>query len=166
MKKRILSAAMCAALLTGCQTERHPIPELPPVTATAKTSSTYTGTTVDFIHVRTETQTEKKRPSDKPYMPDFPEAENMFDDSFSALFSSSQTSSGTSEASSTTVYSEEEGIVTAAPPRFDDADRVSVTAPPDTAAQSNTETAAETAESFDIEEYMPREGDYPEFPVF
>lgn len=166
MKKRILSAAVCAVLLTGCQAERHPIPELPPASTTVKTSSTYTGTTVEFIHVQTETTTEKKRPSDKLYMPDFPETDDLFGESFSALFSSAQTYSETAETSAAAAYSDEEGIVTAAPPRFEDTAETTVTSLPDREPQSITETAAETAGSFDIKEYMPQEKDYPEFPVF
>lgn len=179
-KKTIFSFLFAALLFTGCHEKGHTMPELPPIETTTADSSVYTGTTVDFIHVDSETVTEKKPPS---VGLDFPEIDDPFDDSFYALFSSADTrisSARTEEMTSAddenvssanartyssetaaVQYSEEEGVVTAAPPRFDD---VTETVSAEEIGSIITESVpAVSAERFDIGEYMPREEDYPDF---
>ncbi len=179
-KKTFFSLLFAVMLFTGCHEEGHTIPELPPIETTTADSSVYTGTTVEFIHVDRETVTEKEPTSAGL---DFPEIDDPFDDSFYALFSSAGTqisSAQTEEMTSDNAehissadamtyssetaaaqYSEEEGVVTAAPPRFDD---VTETVSAEKIGSIITESVpAETAERFDIGEYMPREEDYPDF---
>ena len=78
-------AFTAALLFCGCVEEREPMRQLPPEQFTTQTSSTYTGTTVDFIYVSTSAT--PRRPANELEMPDFPEMDgNPFDDSFYELF--------------------------------------------------------------------------------
>lgn len=85
MKKKLPAFFAAAVLLCGCEEQYEPMRQLPPEQATARTSSTYTGTTVDFIYVSTSAT--PRRPTNELQMPDFPELEvDPFDDSFYGLF--------------------------------------------------------------------------------
>ena len=85
------AAVMTAAALTACEEP----PKLPPsenmqlVTTPARTSSTYTGTTVEYVPSTSAAQ--RRNNLDMPDMPDFPDmnmeaADNPFDSDFYALF--------------------------------------------------------------------------------
>lgn len=85
VKKTVLAVLSAGVLLCGCKEERAPMQQLPPEHTTAKTSSTYTGTTVEFIYVSTSVT--PRRPTNALEMPDFPEIDgDPFDDSFYGLF--------------------------------------------------------------------------------
>lgn len=211
--KKLPGAFAAAVILCGCSEIPEPMQQLPPEQTTAKTSSTYTGTTVDFIYVSTSAT--PRRPTNEFDMPDFPELDgDPFDDSFYGLFTAEpgetadmsfpeMTSMTISEADmpdigdylSETVPSYEyadvrftetpETAVREAPEETDDtaAETVTVgsfvseTKPAETNERVSvpTETPYETdrfsetylsAESFDINDYMPSEYDYPEFSSF
>lgn len=92
--KRFLPAALACILLCGCGEDKPKLEQmLPSPTVTEKTLSTYTGTTVDFIHVETSPSYTQRRSDidmpDFPEMPEFPEveqADNPFGAEFEALF--------------------------------------------------------------------------------
>lgn len=84
--KRTVAVIFAAALaLCGCSEKPEPMQQLPPEQFTTGTSSTYTGTTVDFIYVSTSAT--PRRPTNELQMPDFPELEvDPFDEDFYGLF--------------------------------------------------------------------------------
>lgn len=85
MKKTVPAAFAIAVILCGCSEQYEPMRQLPPEQTTLRTSSTYTGTTVDFIYVSTSAT--PGRPTNEFEIPDFPELDgNPFDDSFYGLF--------------------------------------------------------------------------------
>ncbi len=88
------AAAVTAAALTACK-ETPTIPptdNLHPITTPARTSSTYTGTTVEYVPTASAAQ--RRNSLDMPDMPDMPSfpdmdmgaADNPFDSEFYALF--------------------------------------------------------------------------------
>ncbi|MGN1100698.1 MAG: hypothetical protein ACI4RG_00800 [Huintestinicola sp.] len=213
MKKAVIMAFTAALLFCGCVEEREPMRQLPPEQFTTQTSSTYTGTTVDFIYVSTSAT--PRRPTNELEMPDFPEMDdNPFDDSFYELFTGDMGETpdmsfpditsmdiprenipDMGENISETMPSYETADV-----RFTETPETAVTEVPDETADTAVETvtvgsfisstgiteAAErvtvppetsyetdsvsetypSAESFDINDYMPSEFDYPEFSSF
>lgn len=94
MRKSLLFVILSALLLSGCQDNKlPPMKQLPPLETTAKTTSDYTGTTVDFIHVEVN---EPSLPASSNFfsMPDFPDldvdvvGDDPFGEEFQALFTS------------------------------------------------------------------------------
>ena len=201
-----------AVLLCGCTETPEPMRQLPPEQTTAKTSSTYTGTTVDFFYVSTSAT--PRRPTNELEMPDFPELDgDPFDDSFYELFTGEmgetaeisfpetdplnipqadmpELTDNFSETMPPAVSSEvriteiSETAVTDVPEETADtaAETVTVSSFP---AERETTVGAESAsvpqetpyesdrasvtfpsaESFDINDYMPSENDYPQFSL-
>lgn len=87
VKKTVPAAFAAAVLLCGCGEQYEPMRQLPPEQTTSRTSSTYTGTTVDFYYVSTSAT--PRRPTNGLEMPNFPEIDgDPFDDSFYELFTS------------------------------------------------------------------------------
>lgn len=85
VNKSVPIAFAAAVLLCGCGEQYEPMRQLPPEQTTTVTSSTYTGTTVDFYYVSTSAT--PRRPSNELEMPDFPQLDgDPFDDSFYELF--------------------------------------------------------------------------------
>lgn len=86
MKKLMFIISAFSLLLCGCGKNNQPIEELPPEQPRPKTSSTYTGTTVEFYYVPTAST--PRRPTNELEMPDFDTADiaDPFDDSFYAMF--------------------------------------------------------------------------------
>lgn len=213
MIKKLPGAFAAAVLLCGCSDIPEPMQQLPPEQTTAKTSSTYTGTTVDFIYVSTAAT--PRRPTNELEMPDFPEIDgDPFDENFYGLFTGEmgdRADISFPEMTSMTIPQADmpdfaDNFSETAPPsetadvRFTETSAAAVTeAPPetdDTAAETVTvgsfltvteisettekasvpsETPYESdgiqetfpsAESFDINAYMPSEKDYPEFSSF
>lgn len=213
MKKTVPAAFAAAVILCGCGEEYEPMRQLPPEQTTTVTSSTYTGTTVDFIYVSTAAT--PRRPTNELEMPDFPGIDgDPFDEDFYELFTAEMGETADirfPEITSMTIpeadmpdfngnYSETMPSYESADVRFTETSAAAVTETPpetdDTAAETVTagsfvsekvpsesaesaavpsETAYETdrfsetypsAKSFDINEYMPSEFDYPEFSSF
>lgn len=98
MRKKAIAVVSAALLFNGCTKKLAPMEPMPPLDTTARTASTYTGTTVDFIHV--EPPPSPTRPTvtefsiDMPEFPDIPEfpmntaADDPFGEEYRAMFSS------------------------------------------------------------------------------
>lgn len=208
--KAIPITVSAAVILCGCSTAPAPMQQLPPEQTTARTSSTYTGTTVDFIYVSTSAT--PRRPTNELEMPDFPEIDgDPFDDSFYGLFTGGlgetadmsfpeNTSMIIPETDIADITSETMPPWESADVRFTETSETAVTEVPDetsdTAAETvtavnliseteaswsaeNVSVPSETqyesdrvsetfpsAESFNINDYMPSGNDYPEFSSF
>ncbi|MGN1107067.1 MAG: hypothetical protein ACI4RH_10470, partial [Huintestinicola sp.] len=165
--KRTVAATFAAALvLCSCSEKPEPMRQLPPEQFTTGTSSTYTGTTVDFIYVSTSAT--PRRPTNEFDMPDFPEIDgDPFDDDFYGLFTAEmgETDINFPEITSMTIhqadmpdvrdnFSETVPSYETADVRFTETSAAAVTeAPPET-----DDTAAETvtAGSF-VSEKSPSE---------
>lgn len=80
MKMRnIWFVIVASAVLTGCGEDKlESMKELPPEQTTTQTSSTYTGTTVDFYYVSTTRG--PRMPSNQLDMPEFPEFDRFYSD--------------------------------------------------------------------------------------
>lgn len=91
MSGKYLAAAVLPLVLCGCSGNKlAPMEQLPPAETTVRTSSTYTGTTVDFIHVEPPHSPTLARGNsidmpDFPEMPEFPTPDRA-DDPFGAEF--------------------------------------------------------------------------------
>ncbi len=207
MMKKALIISLMLMLMCGCGSDgedEQTFPVLETVTFPPRTSSTYTGTTVDFIYA--ETQRTVRRPSantfpafpemDMPEMPDFPTetadfyGENPFDEEFYAMFTAPETmpvfSSETTPTATGESFTEIEAhtaTVTAVIEATEPIDETTVRTDSyqlpdvtwDTTDTTYSETMANipieqteyidtvTVESFDIDEFMPRPQDYPDF---
>ena len=154
MKKLVFILTAFSLLLCGCGKNNPPMEELPPEQSRPKTSSTYTGTTVEFYYVPTAST--PRRPTNELEMPDFDTADiaDPFDDSFYAMFTDENavtetvtfpgTDALTVPSAETALFSDNEAVT--APPS-ESAD-VRVTETGETAVNGAlervTETAAET----------------------
>lgn len=95
MRKSRLFVISAVLLLSGCSDNKlPPMKQLPPLDTTAKTTSDYTGTTVDFIHVEINEPSLPAGSSDYFSIPDFPDfpvndnGDDPFGEEFQALFTS------------------------------------------------------------------------------
>lgn len=202
MKKCMAAAVIITlSLMCGCDSGGDPMPQLPPPQTTVRTSSTYTGTTVDFIHVETSSIRRPPNELDMPEFPEFPDmngADDPFGAEFDALFDgtaapvefpqmnvSGADSAGDdlSDTVQTTAVSElfsdisisradlpyDEMTVTAVV-SFDAPETVTDTSVRDTEPETESVSVitedlqtADTAESYDIRDFMPSAADYPDF---
>ena len=176
--------------LCGCSSDKlSPMEELPPEQFPSQTSSTYTGTTVDYIYITTTSQ-----PLPSAYgitMPEFPTitgfetADNPFDEDFYALFDEAYP---TETVTIPSMFDDTEGYNTiqvsdvfdymteAVMPSedftmtetlpisenntlYDEADEAQTVTLP---PMPNIDEF--NMETFDIDRYMPKEEDFPSFP--
>ena len=154
MKKLMFILTAFSLLLCGCGKNDPPMEELPPEQPRPKTSSTYTGTTVEFYYVPTASP--PRRPTNGLEMPDLDTADmaDPFDDSFYAMFTDENavtetvtfpdTDPLTVPSAETAVFSDNEAV-TAPPSESTD---IQITETGETAVSGAlervTETAAET----------------------
>lgn len=139
MKRFIFLLTTFSLLLCGCGRQNAPIEELPPEQYRPKTSSTYTGTTVEFYYVPTVST--PRRPTNDLELPDFDAADmaDPFDDSFYAMFTDENAVTETVTFPSTdplTVPSAEAALFS---------DNEAVTAPPSESADVRVTETGETA---------------------
>lgn len=181
-------------IFTGCTNQkREPIPILlEPVQTTVRTESTYTGTTVDFIHVETSGQYRYPNAYDIPGFENINDVDSPFDEDFYKLFSETMSPveysdfSAVSDTSTlpgdniqfssdvnTTASVDNEITVTAINMLNSSETSVCEAQTEETLFIENAATAsiseqssAETITTFDIMQYMPKPEDYPDFNDF
>ena len=156
MKRTILAVMLVPLILGGCSENPPRMEQLPPEELPPRTSSTYTGTTVDFIYM--STRATPALPSDELEMPDFPDfnsVDNPFDEAFYDLFKEEMGGSDTMsfpEMTSITVPEAEYpdysiNVSQSVPPsetadvRFTETSETAVTEVPEETAETVTETA-------------------------
>ena len=161
--KRFFSAVGAAVLLCGCGEKLPSMPELPPERVIERTSSTYTGTTVDFIHVSTVPLPRPRSDGfDMPEFPEFDEADDPFDDRFYEMFegtevfaSMTMTDIDTDELDmdieSTDISAEEVPEYETADVAFEGETETAVTEIPEESAETVTETVTVSAAEFEDE---------------
>ena len=184
MKKIVSALITVSLLLCGCGESYPRMQQLPPESFPAHTSSTYTGTTVDFVYVSTKPT--PKLPSKEFEMPEFSDIngiENPFDETFSDLFTSaagetvsvsfddiSYDNDPISETSAGASSSDTETAVTAAPEDPSDTVTETVSVSDQITVSEQTQVSERFltpySESFDINEYLPSSDDYPQFESF
>lgn len=196
INKKICLVLCSAIVFTGCKKpQREPIPVLlEPVQTTVRTESTYTGTTVDFIHVETSGPYRYPNAYDMPEFGNINDIDSPFDSDFYGLFSQtmpsveypavsyvSETSVVTGEGTQTksdtytsfSDISDNEMTVTAIN-RLDSSETAVCGSLPEetlfietvTTASFSEQSSSETATTFDIMQYMPKPEDYPDFNSF
>ncbi|MCI7768598.1 MAG: hypothetical protein MSJ26_11550 [Oscillospiraceae bacterium] len=182
MKRTVFAVISAALLFSGCGESYPRMEQLPPEELAPRTSSTYTGTTVDFIYM--STRATPRIPTNELEMPDFPDfngIDNPFDETFYDLFTNEMGESVTisfPEMSAINVPEAEypdfsENASQSAPPtetadvRFTETSETAVTEVPRETVEIVTETVTvssqlpETARTEDIENAsMPSETPY------
>lgn len=155
MKRTLLAILTLPMLLCSCGENYPRMEQLPPEELPPRTSSTYTGTTVDFIYM--STRATPPLPSDELEMPDFPDfngIDDPFDETFSDLFTGEMGGSYTisfPEMTSITVPEADFpdfsiNVSQSAPPsetadvRFTETSETAVTEVPEDTAETVTET--------------------------
>ena len=164
MKRELFAVMLVLLLFCGCGEDYPRMEQLPPEELPPRTSSTYTGTTVDFIYM--STRATPRLPSNELEMPDFPDfngIDNPFDDTFSDLF-------GNEMGESVTVSFPEMTVITVPEAEFPDFSiNRSETSPPsqtadvrftETSETAVTEVPEETAET--VTETASVSGAFPE----
>ncbi|MBQ7783224.1 MAG: hypothetical protein IJ368_04565 [Oscillospiraceae bacterium] len=176
--------------LCGCSSEKiSPMEELPPEQFPSQTSSTYTGTTVDYIYITTTSQ--PLPPSYGITMPEFPAitgfetVDDPFDEDFYALFdevyptetvtvpSMSYDTEGYNTIQVSDVFDHmteaampsEEFTMTETLPISENITLYDETYNAQTVTLPSMPDIDEfNMETIDIERYMPKEEDFPPFP--